>query len=179
MSLYKQPKTPKDFNFDSAVCSLTLRCDAHRKAWLPGVQHTAELDYAVGCTLRSFLRKLVPLTPRYDAHHRARLRGGMHTAESDWFENVSFLYFRLSTPFFRKTSEVKKIPWTICDLQYQFHINIFRHHREIAFVKLQIKTDTWQVIDSPVWSTPKSCGGMYTAEFLKNCSSLCIPLRSF
>ena len=34
-------------------------------------------------------------------------------------------------------------PHTNFDLQYNFHINIFRRHREIAFVKLLIKTDTW------------------------------------
>ena len=56
--------------FDSAVwCtqrSLTLRYDAHREAWLPGVQHNVELDSAVGSTPRS-------LTPWWDAHRRFRL----------------------------------------------------------------------------------------------------------
>ena len=80
--------------------------------------------------------------------------------------------FRLS--FLRKTSEVKKIPWPICDLQYQFHFNIFRHHREIAFVKLCIKTDLDKLLTlrcashRGVWLP----SGMHTAEFLKNCSSL-------
>ena len=45
--------------------------------------------------------------------------------------------------FDKKTYEVKKIYHTNVDLEYNFHINIFRHHREIAFVKLRIKTDTW------------------------------------
>ena len=70
--------------------------------------------------------------------------------------------FRLS--FLRKTSEVKKIPWPICDLQYQFHFNIFRHHREIAFVKLCIKTDPWQVIDSAVCFTSWSLTPQWDAH---------------
>ena len=45
--------------------------------------------------------------------------------------------------FDKKTYEVKKISHTNFDLQYNFHINIFRRYREIAFVKLRIKTDTW------------------------------------
>ena len=49
--------------FDSAVWgtqrSLTLRYDAHREAWLPGVQHTAELDFAVGSTQRSLTLQCV------------------------------------------------------------------------------------------------------------------------
>ena len=90
--------------------------------------HTAELDSAVGCTPQS---------------------------QSDWFENVCFscfctCYVYVSTPFIRKTSEAKKIPWTICDLQHQFHINIFRHHREIAFVKL--RTSYWLCGGCTPWS---------------------------
>ena len=43
--------------FDSAPQRLTLRCDAHRSDWLCGVMHKAEIDLAVWCTPRSFLRK--------------------------------------------------------------------------------------------------------------------------
>ena len=43
--------------FDSTVwCtprSLTLRLEAHHRAWLRGWKHTAELDSAVGCTPQS------------------------------------------------------------------------------------------------------------------------------
>ena len=99
------------------------------------VQHTAEffenfgaVDSTVCCTPRSS-------TPRWDAHRGVRL------IRICPFFVFSYLQ-RLSTPFFRKTSEVKKIPCTICDSQYQFHINIFRHHREIAFIKRRIRTDT-------------------------------------
>ena len=95
---------------------------------------TTKLDSAVGCTLRS-----------------------QTDSKMSVFRVFVFSYLLcLSTPFFQKTSEVKKIPWTIFDLQYQFHINIFRHHIEIAFVKLRIKTDTWQVIDSAVCSMLQS-----------------------
>ena len=119
--------------------------------------YTVESDSAVGCTPNSFFRNLVPLagggkhtvelvsamgcTPRsstlqWDAHRGVKL-----------IRKCSFFAFsyllRILTSFFRKTSEVKKIPWTIFDLHYQFHINIFRRHRENASVKLQIKTDTW------------------------------------
>ena len=157
------------------MCSLT---PAHWGAWLPGVQHTAELDSAVGSTSRSLtpwwdahrrvFEKVGTLdsavcctlrssTPRWDAHRRVRLIG-----KCPFFVNSYLL--RLSTPFFQKTSELKKISWTICDLQYQFHINIFRHHREIAFVKLRIKTDTWQVIDSAMWCTPLSLTPQWDAH---------------
>ena len=64
------------------VFSLTLQCDAHRRAQLFGMMHTAELDSTEWCTLRS-------LTPRYDAHRWAPLRGGMHTGE--FFEEVGTL----------------------------------------------------------------------------------------
>ena len=70
-------------------------------------------DSAVGCTPRS-------------------------QTDSKMFPFFVFSYLlRLSTPLKKKT-EIKEIPLTICDLQYQFCINIFRHHREIAFGKLQI-----------------------------------------
>ena len=51
---------------------------------------------------------------------------------------------------YRKSSKLKNIPLTICDLQYNFHGNILRHHREITIVQFRIKTDTLQVIDSAV-----------------------------
>ena len=60
------------------------------------------------------------------------------------------------TMFYQKTSEVKKIPKTICDFQYNIHSNILKHHREITIVKFQIKTDPWQATDSEVWCTPGS-----------------------
>ena len=122
--------------------------------WLPRVMHTTELDSAVRSTPRS-------LTPWWDAHREVRL------IRKCLFFVFSYL-LHLLTLFFRKTFEVKKIPWTICDLQYQFHMNIFRHHREKAFVKLRMKTDTWYISywlcsvmrstesDSAVWCTPWS-----------------------
>ena len=123
--------------------------EAHSGAQLCSVMHTAEffekfgaVDSAVWYTPRS-------QAPQWDAHRGASLRGGMHTTELDCqVHQISvFLVFSCSllllTTFYKKTSEVKKIPQTICDLQYNFYINIFRHQREIAFVKLRIKTDTW------------------------------------
>ena len=87
----------------------------------------------------------------------------------------AFVFVTSFNSIFWKTSEIKKIPWTICDLRYYFHFNIFRHHREKKCVKLRIKTDTG------VWCTPRSqtpqydvhCkawlrGGMHSAEFLRH-----------
>ena len=92
-------------DFDSAVWSLTWRCDAHCRAWLRSGKHTTELDSAVGSTPRS---------------------------QTDSKMSV-FLCFRTCYVFWLRFFEkVKKVPWTICDLQYQFHINISRHHRGIA-----------------------------------------------
>ena len=160
--------------------SLTPRYDAHSRAWLRGVMHTAEfyeklgsLDSTVWCTLRS-------LTLWYDANRRVWLRVVQHTAESDYFENVRFRIHYVFNYIYWKTFKVKKILETICDLQYHFHNNILRHHRDITIVKFWIKTDTWQVTDSAVWCTPRSLtpqydahcgirlrGGMHTAEFFQ------------
>ena len=68
--------------------------------------------------------------------------------------------WHLSTRFYQKTYEVKKILWTICDIQY----NILSHHREITIIKFWIKTDTWQVTDSAVWCTPWSLTPRYDAD---------------
>ena len=38
----KQLETHKDFDFDSVVCILTPQNDAHRRAWLCNMMHTAE-----------------------------------------------------------------------------------------------------------------------------------------
>ena len=100
---------------DSAVGntprSLTSGCDAHRWVfweswypWLPGMMHIAELDSVVGSTPRSS-------TLRWDAHCGVRLIR----------KCPFFRVFVLVTPFFQKTFEVKKIPWTIFDIQYQFN----------------------------------------------------------
>ena len=97
--------------------------------WLPGAMHTTEIDSDVGCTPQS-------LTPRYEAHRGVFweswcpwLRSVMHNAELDsavgstprsqTSSNSVFMFsnsLRLSTTFYRKTSEVKTISWTICDL---------------------------------------------------------------
>ena len=85
--------TPGNFlrnlvQFDSAVwCtlrSLTLRCDAHHRAWLHSGMHTTELDSALRCTPWSFLRNLVRLSPWCDAHCGAWLCGGKHTPKLDF-----------------------------------------------------------------------------------------------
>ena len=148
--------------------------------------HTTELDSAVGSTPRS-------LTPRWDAYHGVFweswypwLCGMMYTAElgsavgctpqSQTDSKMSvFRVFILATFFdsiFPKNLWSKKLPWTICDLQYQFNFNIFRHHREKAFV-IRMQTDTWLVIDwydaqPRVWIR----SGMHTAEFFEKFSSL-------
>ena len=72
---------------------------------------------------------------------------------------------------------------------YYFHVNIFRHQREITFVKLRIKTDTWEFTDLAVWCTPGSqtprcvsyrgvrlCSMMHTTE---SDSTVCIIVWSF
>ena len=77
----------------------------------------------MGCTLRSFSRKLVPLTPRCDAHYGAWLRGGTHTMELDSAVGCTlrsqtdskmsvfsvFLLAMSINSIFSKTSEVKMI----------------------------------------------------------------------
>ena len=139
--------------------------------------HTAELDSAVWCTLQSYLRNLGHLTSRCDAHRGAWLREGMHTGELDSAVCITprsqtslkmsvFIFtnsWRLSNTISWKTSEVKKIPQTICDFQYNFHSNILQYHR-----------------DSELWCTPWSLtrrydahrgirlrGGMHTAKFFQ------------
>ena len=82
-------------------------CDAHCRAWLQGMMHTAS---AVWCTPQS-------LTLRWDEHRRAWLctmmhtaeffreiwvtwlRGVHHTVESDYLENVLFRVFEFMTSF--------------------------------------------------------------------------------
>ena len=141
------------------ILILTARC----AFWLSGMMHTAELDSAVGSTQQSSTPQcdahcgvfweiwcswesssavgctLWSFTPQRDAHCGAWLS----SASNICFFFVFSCSLLLSTTFYKKMSDVKKIPQTICDLQYNFHIKIFRHQREIAFVKLRIKTDTW------------------------------------
>ena len=79
--------------------------------------------------------------------HTAELDSAVHHTAESGATNISFFrFFEFVFSFndvLQKTSKVKKIPQTIFDLQYNFHINIFRRHREIAFVQLRIKTETW------------------------------------
>ena len=101
--LYGVMHTAKlDFVVWSTPWSLTQRCDAHHGVWLRGGKHTGESDSAVGCTQWSS-------TPLWDAHCRVRL-----TRKCPFFLFSYLLH--LLTSFFRKTFELKKIPWTICDL---------------------------------------------------------------
>ena len=83
--------------------------------------------------------------------------------------------WRLSTTFYRKTSEVKKFSWTICDLQYNFHCDIFRHHWKITIVKFWIKTDTCQATDSAVWCTPWSLTPRSDAHCESDSTVWCTP----
>ena len=163
----------------SNILILTARC----AVWLRGMMHTAELDSAVWCTPWRFLRNWVTW-----------LCVGKHTAEFDSTVcitpcsqttlKMSISIFSkswcLSTTFYWKKSELKKISWTICDFPYNFHSNIFRYHRKITIIKFWTKTDTWQVTDSAVWCTPPSLtlrrdehpgarlrSGMHTAEFFQ------------
>ena len=148
------------------MCSLTPRCDAYCGARLQGGMHTAAPDSEVGSTLQS-------LTPWWDAHHGAFweilitwLSSVMHTAELDLVVRctlqsqtilkMSVFHVFVFITSFNFWSTVKKIPWTICDLWYYFHINIFRHHREITLVKLGIKMDTSEFTDSSVRCTLRS-----------------------
>ena len=86
-------------------CSLTLQCDAHRGAWLFTMIHSAELDSSVWSTPRS-------LTLRYDPLRGAWLQGGITP-----FSVISHL-LHLSTTFYWKTLEVKKIPRTVCVINF-------------------------------------------------------------
>ena len=100
-----------------------------------------------------FLRNLGHLTPQWDAHCGAWLHGGMHTAESDYSTSKMSVFvfsnsWRLSITFYRKTSELKKIPLTIFDFQYNFHSNSLRHHREITIVKFRIKLTFGKLLTS-------------------------------
>ena len=167
------------FDSDSTVCSLTPLCHAHCGTWFRGVMYTAQ-----------FLRNLGHLTPQWDAHCGAWLHGGMHTAESDsstskMSVSVFSNSWRLSITFYRKTSELKKIPLTIFDFQYNFHSNSLRHHREITIVKFRIKLTFGKLLtsrcashrgtwlrgmkdtaesDSVVWRTPRSLTPRYDAD---------------
>ena len=111
----------------------------------------------------------------------------------------AFVFVTSFNSIFWKTSEIKKIPWTICDLRYYFHFNIFRHHREKKCVKLRIKTDTGYdahhgvrlrsmmytvKLDSAVGCTPQSfwdilfawlCGVIHTAELESDSTLWCTP----
>ena len=131
--------------------------------WLLDVMHTTEffekfgaVDSAVWCTLQS-------LTPQWEAHRRAPESDSMvgctpqswttqmHTTESSFACQVHqiscFFVFlcslHLSTTFYKKTSEVKRFLKQFLTNSIIFILNIFRHKREIAFVKLWIKTNTW------------------------------------
>ena len=130
--------------------------------WLRGLQ----FDSAVWCTPRS-------LTPRNDAHREKY--GSLDSAvwctpllQKCPFECSNSL--RLSIIFNRKTSKVKKIPWTICQLQYHYRNNILSFHREIIIVKIRIKTDTLRYnAHSGAWL----CGGLHTVE--SDSAVVCTP----
>ena len=109
----------RSVQFDSAVCSLTPRCDTHRGAWLRGGMHNEELNSAVWCTPWSFLSNLVQLTPRWDAHRGAGLGRGMHTAE--WSaSNISF--FRVCYVFQRHL-KIKNV-WSKNDSLNKFWLTV-------------------------------------------------------
>ena len=130
----KATKDSKFFDSDFMVCSLTSQCDAHCWAWLFSMMNTVELDSAVWCTPQSFLRNLGHLPLRRNAHCRAWHCGMMYTTESESAVCITprsqtsskmsvFVFlnlFRLSTKFNWKTSKVKMIPKTICDVRYIF-----------------------------------------------------------
>ena len=102
---------------DSAVgCtphSLTLQCDVHRGVWLCGVMHTVEPDSAVWCTAKIFEKfgavySAVWCTPRSLTLRWVAHRGVRLIQKCQFFV---FLYLlRLSTLFYWKTSQVKKLP---------------------------------------------------------------------
>ena len=144
------------------VCSLTLRCDAHLGAWLRGGMHTVELfekfwslDSTVWCTPMhtTELDSAVGCTPRSQT-----------CSNMLFFQKADiFLVFVYLTSF---DSILSKIFWSKKDswLTVLFHINIFRHHREIASVKFPRKTDSWKVIDSAVWCILRSQTLWYDAH---------------
>ena len=76
-------ETSKDLDFNIAVCSLTLRCDALCGDWLSCGMHTTEINLAVGCTMQSFSKNVKPLMLQCDAHLGYWLCSlmHMHTAE--------------------------------------------------------------------------------------------------
>ena len=81
--------------------------DAYCGDHLQGMMHTAEIDFAVGYTPRSFFSKLEPLTQRYDPHRRDCLRSIWGTQQrlspgSKFWEQK----LRVGHPFFSKERNV-------------------------------------------------------------------------
>ena len=162
---YQDQLSYQDFDFDSTVCSLTPRCDAYLGTWLCGVMHTTELDSAVGCTRRNFLRNFDYLTLQC---RRAWLCGVMHTLESDKmsvFHVFIFVTCFKNSMFYWKTPEVKNFHWTICNLCYNFHINLFRHHREITIVKLRGIMHNTEFFETLCFLDSAVCSLQYEAHF--------------
>ena len=152
----------------------TPRCNAHCGvfwkiwcSWLCSVMHTTELDSMVGST------------PRCLTLQRA---------------NIYFFHFFV---FFTSFNNVlQKKVWSKTGSLNNFHINIFRHQREIAFVELWIKTDTWYELtwrsltpcwethtaesDSSVWCTPRSqtqqCDETTELDFMMLCTPRSLTL---
>ena len=125
--------TPRSFLRN--LVQLTLLCDAHCGAWLPSGKHIAERQ---------------SLTPWWDAHRRAGLHGCTPQSQASRCQvhqiSCFFVFLcslHLSTTFYKKTSEVKRFLKQFLSNSTIFILNIFRHKREIASVKLWIKTNTW------------------------------------
>ena len=117
------------------LVQLTLLCDAHCGAWLPSGKHIAERQSP---------------TPWWDAHRRAGLHGCTPQSQASRCQvhqiSCFFVFLcslHLSTTFYKKTSEVKRFLKQFLTNSIIFILNIFRHKREIASVKLWIKTNTW------------------------------------
>ena len=128
--------------------------------------HTTELDSAVGCTRRNFLRNFDYLTLQC---RRAWLCGVMHTLESDKmsvFHVFIFVTCFKNSMFYWKTPEVKNFHWTICNFCYNFHINLFRHHREITIVKLRGIMHNTEFFETLCFLDSAVCSMKHTTEYL-------------
>ena len=179
----------RSVQFDSAVlCTLrssTLRWDAHQGAWLRSGMLTAESDSEVGSTPRS-------LTPRCDAHSGffweiwcSWLHGVMHTGELNSMEGCTpqsqlhqiscfFVFITSFNNVLQKTSELKKVPLTIFDLKFNFHFNIFRHHRELHLYDAHCRV--WLCCEKHIVESDSAVG--CTPEFFEIFWSLVSGMRT-
>ena len=129
--------------------------------------HTAELDSKVWCTPWSLTqwcdahrRVFWEIWFTWLPHHRVWLVVcSVHHTVHTTLKMSNFVFtnlLRLSTTFYQKRSEIKKIPFKICDLQYNFHS---------IFVKTSQRNINCKILDQNTHLTSYWLRGvMHTAE---------------